>query len=166
MDKCSKSAYKARKRAKNLKQSNAETTRIKQLPIEQLKAKEFLSISELCQLVGNSRCTIYRLIEQGDLKKIKVGSHTIIKRAALNKLLSNKEPEKPEISNQQMKDLKDWKQKRVFNMNDCYTLTEIQDKYGVSESTVRQLIKRNSIPKMKKSWCACVPKQIIDELLT
>ena len=165
-DKCSKAAYKARKRAEKLKQSNAETTRIKQLPIEQLKAKEFLSINEVCQLVGISRRTVYRLIEQGDLKKIKVGSRTIIKRAALNKLLSNKENEKPEISNEQMKDLKDWKQKGVFDMNDCYTLTEIQDKYGVSESTVRQLIKRNSIPKMKKGWYAYVPKQIIDELLT
>ena len=68
-DKCSKAAYKARKRAKKVNQSNAETTRIKNQPIEQLKAKEFLSINEVCQLVGISRRTVYRLIEQGDLKK-------------------------------------------------------------------------------------------------
>ena len=53
-----------------------------------------------------------------------------------------------------------------YDINDCYTVTEVQDKYKVSESTVQQLIKRNSIPKIKKGWYAYVPKQIIDELLT
>jgi len=165
-DKCSKAAYKARKRAEKIKQSNAETTRIKNQPIEQLKAKEFLSIKEVCQLVGISRRTVYRLIEQGDLKKIKVGSRTLIKLSALNRLLNNKETGKPEIPEQQIKDLNNWKQAGAFDIKDCYTLTEVQDKYKVSESTVQQLIKRNSIPKIKKGWYAYVPKQIIDELLT
>ena len=165
-DKCSKAAYKARKRAEKVKQSNAETTRIKNQSIEQLKAKEFLSINEVCQLVGISRRTVYRLIEQGDLKKIKVGSRTLIKRLALNKLLNNKETGKPEIPEKQINDLNDWNQADVFDIKDYYTLTEIQDKYKVSESTVQQLIKRNSIPKIKKGWYAYVPIQIIDELLT
>jgi excisionase family DNA binding protein len=165
-DKCSKAAYKARKRAEKVKQSNAETTRIKNQPIEQLKAKEFLSINEVCQLVGISRRTVYRLIEQGDLKKIKVGSRTLIKRLALNMLLNNKETGKSKIPDQQINDLNDLKQAETFDIKDCYTLTEIQDKYKVSESTVQQLIKRNSIPKIKKGWYAYVPKQSIDELLT
>lgn len=46
-------------------------------------------------MVGISRRTVYRLIEQGDLKKIKVGSRTLIKRSALNRLLNNKETGKP-----------------------------------------------------------------------
>ena len=165
-DKCSKAAYKARKRAKKVNQSNAETTRIKNQPIEQLKAKEFLSINEVCQLVGISRRTVYRLIEQGDLKKIKVGSRTLIKRLALNMLLNNKETGKSKIPDQQINDLNDLKQAETFDIKDCYTLSEIQDKYKVSESTVQQLIKRNSIPKIKKGWYAYVPKQSIDELLT
>lgn len=165
-DKCSKAAYKARKRAEKIKQSNAETTQIKNQPIEQLKAKEFLSINEVCQLVGISRRTVYRLIEQSDLKKIKIGSRTLIKRSALNRLLSNKETGKPEILEQQINDLNEWKQASTFDIKNCYTLTEVQDKYGVSESTVQQLIKRNSIPKIKKGKYAYVPKQIIDELLT
>jgi len=165
-DKCSKAAYKARKRAEKVKQSNAETTRIKNQPIEQLKAKEFLSINEVCQLVGISRRTVYRLIEQGDLKKIKVGSRTLIKRLALNMLLNNKETGKSKIPDKQINDLNDWKQAETFDIKDCYTLSEIQDKYKVSESTVQQLIKRNSIPKIKKGWYAYVPKQSIDELLT
>lgn len=162
-DKCSKAAYKTRKRAEKIKQSNAETKRIKNQPIEQLKAKEFLNINEVCQLVGISRRTVYRLFEQGELKKIKIGSRTLIKRSGLDRLLNDKETEIPE---QQIKDLNDWKQAGVFDIKDCYTLTEVQDKYRVSESTVQQLIKRNNIPKRKKGWYAYVPKQIIDELLT
>src|SRR5690606_1208725 len=153
---CASKASKARKRAEKIKRSNTETTRIITQPIEQLKAKEFLSIMEVCQLVGISRRTVYRLIEQGDLKKIKVGSRTLIKRSALNRLLSNKETGKPQIPEQQKTDLNNWKQAGAFDIKDCYTSTEVQDKYGVSESTVQQLIKRNSIPKIKKGWYAYV----------
>ncbi len=108
--KCAQRAYKARKKAEKIKRSNVETLQTKIRPIEQLKAKEFLSINEVCQLVGISRRTVYRLIEQGDLKKIKIGSRTIIKRTTLNRLLDNKETGKPEIAKPEIKDLKDWGQ--------------------------------------------------------
>lgn len=165
-DKCSKAAYKARKRAEKVKQSNAETTRIKNQPIEQLKAKEFLSINEVCQLVGISRRTVYRLIEQGDLNKIKVGSRTLIKRSALNRLLNNKETGKPEIPEQQINDLNDWKQAGAFDITDCYTINEVLEKYSISETALHNLIKRESIPKIKKGWYAYVPKPIIDKYLS
>lgn len=86
--KCSQRAYKVRKRAEKVKKSNVETVQIKNQPIEQLKAKEFLSINEVSQLVGISRRTIYRLIEQGNLTKLKIGSRTLIKRSAVNELLT------------------------------------------------------------------------------
>jgi len=165
-DKCSKSAYKARKRAEKVEQSNAETKQIKNLPIEQLKVKEFLSITEVCLLVGISRRTVYRLIEQGDLKKIKVGSRTLIKRSALNRLLNNKEIEKPEIPEQQINDLNDWKQAGAFDITDCYTINEVLKKYSISETTLHKLIKLENIPKIKKGWYAYVPKPIIDKLLS
>lgn len=162
-DKCSKAAYKARKRAKKIEMSNIETTIVKSQPIEQMKAKDFLSVNEVCQLIGISRRTVYRLIEKGDLKKIKIGSRTLINQSQLNRLLNKKEDVNPDLQGTNQKEIV---QKVAFNTKDCYTLTEVQDKYGISESTVQQLIKRNSIPKIKKGWYAYVPKQIIDELLT
>ncbi|MBN2166801.1 MAG: helix-turn-helix domain-containing protein [Marinilabiliaceae bacterium] len=165
-DKCSKAAYKARKRAEKVNRSNTETTRIKQQPIEDIKAKDYLNVNEVCKLIGISRRTVYRLIEQGDIKKIKIGSRTLIKRSALNRLLENKETRKPEIPEQQKQDLNDWKQAGNFDINDCYTLIEVQQKYNISESAVQQIIKRNNIPKIKKGWYAYVPKTIIDSLLT
>jgi len=84
---CNSAAYKAIKRAEKVELSNKETFRIKNQPIEKLKAKEFLSIDEVCNLIGISRRTIYRLISKGELNKIKVGTRTIIKRSSLDKYL-------------------------------------------------------------------------------
>ncbi len=155
---CTGRAYKARKRSEKVEISNLETARIKNQPIEDLKAKEFLNINEVCKLVGISRRTIYRLIEQGELNKIKVGTRTIIKRLELNKYLyqSNNTKIKPQIK--KVEPLQ-------FTIADSYTLTEVQSKYGISEKGLHNLIKRNSIPKIKKGWYTYVPKQIIDELL-
>lgn len=164
--KCNSAAYKTKKRAEKVEKTNTETRIIKQQPIEDIKAKEYLNINEVCKLIGISRRTVYRLIEQGDLKKIKVGTRTIIKRSALNRLINNKETGKPEIPEQQKKELSEWKQAGNFAITNCYTITEVQQKYNISESAVQQIIKRNKIPKIKKGWYVYIPKMIIDSLLS
>lgn len=164
--KCNSAAYKAKKRAEKVVKSNTKTRIIKQQPIEDLKAKDFLNINEVCKLIGISRRTVYRLIEQGDIKKIKIRSRTLIKHSALNRFLENSETGKPEIPEQQKQDLSDWKRAGQFDIEDCYTLKEVQDKYSISETALHNLIKRGSIPKIKKGWYAYVPKTIIDKLLT
>lgn len=78
--------YKQKQRVAKIGVSNKQTETIKAKPIEELKAKEFLSISEAVKLVGVSRRTFYRLIERGELKSTKVGSRTIIIRSDINKL--------------------------------------------------------------------------------
>lgn len=155
-DKCSKTAYKARKRAEKIKQSNAETTRIKNHNIEQIKAKEFLTVREVAQLLNCSVRSAYYYIESGTISAVNLGQRmTRVKRSDIDKLFQTRtEPQTKETEPIQ------------YDITDCYTLTEVQNKYGVSESAVQKLIKRNSIPKIKKGWYAYVPKQIIDELLT
>lgn len=155
--KCSQRAYKARKRAEKVKQSNTETTRIKSQPIEQLKAKEFLTVREVAQLLNCSIRSAYHYIESGTISAVNLGQRmTRVKRSEIDKLFqSNSQPQtKEEVEPIQ------------YDIKDCYTLTEVQDKYGVSEKALYDIIKRNSIPKIKKGWYAYVPKQIIDELLT
>ena len=94
-DKCSKAAYKARKRAEKVKQSNTETTRIKNQPIEQLKAKEFLTVTEVSKLIGCSRQNVYKLINTGKLKATNIlEKKTIVRRCDLDKLFSE-----PDYSN-------------------------------------------------------------------
>ncbi len=84
---CSSLAYKARKRAGKIEESNKATLAVKTLPIEQLKAKAFLSIAEACKLVGISRSTVHRLINRGELTKGNAGKRVIIKRTDLEDLL-------------------------------------------------------------------------------
>ncbi|MFK8103201.1 MAG: DNA-binding protein, partial [Saprospiraceae bacterium] len=59
-DKCSKQAYKARKRAEKIKSSNQETRQVIEKPILDLQTKDFLSIQEVCQLFKVGRTTIWR----------------------------------------------------------------------------------------------------------
>lgn len=85
---CAKKAYKERKRKDKIKTSNKETKRIVTLPIELLKSKEFLNITEVSELIGISKRTVYRLIENQKLTKLKIGTRTIIRRSDLDELLS------------------------------------------------------------------------------
>ena len=85
-DTCAKKAYKARKRTEKVEASTAETKQIISKPIEEIKAKDFLSISDTCKLIGVSRRTVYRCIERGELKAGKVGKRTIIRRAEIDNL--------------------------------------------------------------------------------
>ena len=157
-DTCSKRAYKARLKVSKIEASNKQTQRIKNQPIEELKAKAFLSIADTCKLIGISRRTVYRMIERGELITGKAGKRTIIRRSDLEQLLF----EQPRTVAPQPEKQPEQKQ---FDISDCYNLTEVQDKYGISETALQNLIKRNSIPKIKKGWFAYVPKTVIDKLL-
>jgi len=165
---CNSAAYKAKIRTGKVEVSNKETQRIKTQPIEELKAKEFLTVTQVSKLIGCSRQNVYKLINSGKLRATNIlEKKTIVKRSDLDKLF--KEPTnrpKPEgIPEAQIQELSEWKQAGAFNIADCYTLTEVQSKYGISETAVQNLIKRNSIPKIKKGWFAYVPKTVIDKLL-
>ena len=165
-DTCSKRAYKARKRAEKVDQSNKETHRIKTQPIKELKAKEFLTISEACKLLSVSRWTIWRAIKNNELKAGSIGRRKLIRRSDIDKLFKPTHYQIPEaILTLQEPEPEEWKQAREFDITECYTLTEVQNKYGISEKALYDLIKRNSIPKLKKGWYAYVPKAIIDNLL-
>jgi len=166
---CNSAAYKAKIKTGKVEVSNKETQRIKTQPIEELKAKEFLTVTQVSKLIGCSRQNVYKLINSGKLRATNIlEKKTIVKRSDLDKLF--KEPTnrpKPEgIPETQIQELNEWKQAGAFNISDCYTLTEAQNKYGISETAVQNLIKRNSIPKIKKGWFAYVPKTVIDKLLS
>jgi excisionase family DNA binding protein len=162
-------AYKQKERAGKVETSNKETRQIKTQPIEILKAKEFLTVRDVATLLNSSIRTVYRLIEQGNIKAVNIAQRkTLVKRSDLDKLF--KEPTnrtQPEgIPETQKQELNEWVQAGGFNISECYNLTEVQDKYGISETALQNLIKRNSIPKIKKGWFAYVPKVVIDKLLS
>ena len=155
---CNSSAYKTKLRSNKVELSNKETKLIKTQPIEQLKAKAFLSIADTCMLIGISRRTVYRMIERGELITGKAGKRTIIRRSDLEQLLF----EKPLTVTSKPVKQSDQKQ---FDITEYYNLTEVQSKYGISQTALQNLVKRNRITKIKKGWYAYVSKIEIDKLL-
>ena len=163
---CGSAANKALKRAEKVQKSNTETKQIRTKPIEELKAKEFLTVTDVSKLINCSRQNVYKLINTGKLKATNVlVKKTIVRRSDLDKIF-NEVPEVETIPEQQKRDLYEWKQAGAYDIADCYTLNEVQNKYGISETALQNIIKREGIPKIKKGWYAYVPKSSIDKLLS
>jgi excisionase family DNA binding protein len=134
--KCNSRAYKANAKGLKIEISNIQTLTFKTKPIEELKVKPFLSVMEACILIGISRRTLYRMLQRGEVNAGKAGRRTIVRRDDLDRLFAQNLPDKEPGP-------------RQYDINECYNLTEIQEKYGISESAVQKLIKRHNIPKIK-----------------
>ena len=150
-------AYKARKRAGKIEESTKQTQQVKTAPIDLIKAKEFLTVRDVSKLLNLSLRTTYRLIEQGNVRAVNIAQRkTLIKRSDIDKLF-----EQPQPVNREQDTQPDQVQDEI---SDCYTITEVQTKFSISETALQAVIKRNNIPKLKKGWFAYVPKTIIDNL--
>jgi hypothetical protein len=98
------------------------------------------------------------MIERGELITGKAGKRTIIRRSDLEQLLFEKPltvTPKPVMQSDQ----------KQFDITEYYNLTEVQSKYGISQTALQNLVKRNRITKIKKGWYAYVSKIEIDKLL-
>jgi excisionase family DNA binding protein len=152
--KCASTAHKLKLRSGKIEESNTKTQQIRNQSIEQLKAKEFLTVREVARLLNCSIRSAYYYIDAGSIKAVNLGQRiTRVKRSEIDKLF---EQPQPLISHPEQKDI---------NFSDCYNLTEIQTKFGVSEKALHDIIKRNNIPKIRKGKFAFVPKIEIDKIL-
>ena len=78
---CASAAHKQKVRAGKVEQSNKQTQQIKTQPIEDLKAKEFLTVREVAQLLNCSIRSAYYHIESGTIKAVNLGQRiTRVKR--------------------------------------------------------------------------------------
>ncbi|MCF8307856.1 MAG: helix-turn-helix domain-containing protein [Bacteroidales bacterium] len=147
--KCANRAYKARKRNKKVETAKNETRQIKNRPLEELTAKDFLSITDTYRLLGVSRRTVYRMINRGDLNATKIGGRTIITRSDIELLFMESKPKKPKKT--------DYK----------YTISinEAIEKYNISEKAFYELRKRHKIPKIKKGKFSFVPESLLEKYL-
>jgi excisionase family DNA binding protein len=162
---CASKANKAKIRAEKVQKSNTETRLIKTNPIEELKAKDFLTVSEVSKLIGCSRQNVYKLINTGKLNATNIlEKKTIVRRCDLEKIF-NEVPEARPIPEHQKQELNEWKLAGAFDIEDCYTINEVLEKFSISETALHSLIKRENIPKIKRGWYAYVPKLLIEGFL-
>ena len=88
-DNCAKRLYKQKQRAEKIAITDKQTLIIKTKPIEEIKAKEFLTVRDLSKLLSCSIRTAYRIIENGNIKAVNLAQRkTIIKRSEIDKLFA------------------------------------------------------------------------------
>ena len=162
-------ATKARIRQEKIQKSNAEIQQVKNKPIEALKTKEFLTVREVSQLLGCSLRSAYLSIELGHIKAVNLGKRmTRVKRSEIDKIFetSKSDENKPQSEISQIADtMTEQQQTGDLDMSQWYSTEEVRQKYGISESGLRNLIIKHSIPKFRKGWYAYIPKAIIQKLL-
>ena len=92
-ERCAKRAYKQRKKAEKIQRSNKQTLKTTLEPIEQLKAKEILTVPEVARLLQCSKRTIYRLVNNQTIQATNLAVRMIrVKRSEVDKLLNNPTP--------------------------------------------------------------------------
>ena len=88
-DNCAKRAYKARLKAAKIEASNKQVELIKAKPLEEIKAKEFLTVRDVAKILTCSVRTAYRLIEEKKIKAKNLGERqTRINRSEIDKLFN------------------------------------------------------------------------------
>ncbi len=124
--------------------------------IAQMQTRPYISIAEATVLFGISKNTIHRLIKAEKIPAFNLGERlTRVSRKHLEAMFTAVEiPEKQ----------KEQPVKLQYEINECYTINEISQKYGVSLSTVDNVIRRNSIPKRQVGNYVYVPKEQIDKI--
>ncbi len=87
--KCNTKDYKSQLKQKKIKVSNMETIKIKLIPLEQIKAKEFLTVKDVAILLNCSVRTVYYYIDNGIIDAVNLGQRmTRVKRSTLDKLFT------------------------------------------------------------------------------
>ncbi len=150
---CSRKAHKAKIRNAKIEASDQQTYQLKTKPMQELKAKEFLTVREVSLLLNCSVRSIYYYIENGTIKGVNLGQRvTRVKRSEIDQLF-----EKPTLSVHPIDNT-------PFDISQSYHIAEIQTKYGVSEKALFDIIKRNGITKVKDGKYVYVSKNAIDKL--
>ncbi|KIA95584.1 DNA-binding protein [Flavobacterium sp. AJR] len=149
--KCSSKAYKSRTRQSKIAESNRQTEIAKNPNIEVIKTKDYIDVYQASNLLGISRRTIYRLIERGELDIAKFGSRTVIRRCDLDSFFSIP------LDQSILRPVQEFP-----GLENCYTITQIQQKFGISPGALYMLIQRQGIAKYAVGKFNYVAKKDID----
>lgn len=158
-DQCRKRNYKLKHTQDKIIKSDIETQLIRSekafSPIKDISNKEFLSVTEVSHLIGCSRQNVYKLINTGKLKASNpLERKTIIRRSDVDRMLKENE-----VNNNRSHSL-------IDETPEYYSMQEIEVKYNMSEKAIYELIKRNTIEKVKRGRYSLVNKRDIDNLLS
>lgn len=98
--------------------------------------KEYLTPSEVAELLHIGRTSIYRYIRNGAIKVIRFDRKTLVRKADIENMTTYIEQEAKE---------KQIKEKTPIT--DFYTTAEVKEKFNVAESWIFAIAKKNNIPR-------------------
>lgn len=150
---CNSRGYKVLAKLAKLSASNGETERARKPDLDNAKQQEFLSINQAALLFGISRRTIYRIITRGELDIAKFGARTIVRRCDMDSFFAL-----PVV------DVLPVRQQKFPGSEYCYTISQVQQKFGISPAALYHLINRHGINKYSIGKFTYVPKQDINAI--
>ena len=90
---CNSKDYKKREKIRRMEESKEEyksdlkNSKSQSMNMEELKSKIYLSIAEVCLLVGMSDSTIRKFVKEGRLKTIRLGKKHLILKSQIENLM-------------------------------------------------------------------------------
>ena len=90
---CNSKDYKKREKIRKIEESqeeyksNLKNSKSESMNMEELKSKIYLSIAEVCLLVGMSDSTIRKFVKEGRLKTIRLGKKYLILKSQIENLM-------------------------------------------------------------------------------
>jgi predicted DNA-binding transcriptional regulator AlpA len=149
---CSKKAYK--QKVKRLKIEEELKALTDQIPENRI----FISVPEAGMLFGLTNKSLYRLVGEGKIPSINLGSRLIrIDRGVMEDMFGPARGLlRPESA----------PKKKLYSLEkeDCYSIGEIADRFQISEGSVYRNIRKYSIPTRQIGKHVYAPKSEIDNL--
>lgn len=154
---CNKRFNAAKQRNEKIEAENLQPIFLSAQAMQPLKNVDFLNTQKAALLLGVSRNFIYHLINTRKLVAYNLSvRRTIILKRDIEHLFQAKTLMTPLPKKQVSK---------MPPMGDCYSMSELHQKFRISESAIYDLIKRNNLDKFQVGRFTYVAKKNIDSIL-
>ena len=180
---CANALYKKKKRDEAIKANNQFVEKkIDEKPIERIKDKPFLTITETAIYLGVTRPTVYGYIKRGELKVTPTKEKTPItdfyttaevkEKYHVNESWIFLVAKKNNIPRTFNRGKTYWSKKHVDayfakkapdpDITEWYSTQEIQKKFGMTLSAIYTFVSKNAIPKKKEGIMVYYSKKHVD----
>jgi excisionase family DNA binding protein len=158
-DACNNASLRKRKKQALEEERKQQILQESTAAIADIQTRPYISIAEAVVLFGISKDTIRRLIKAGKIPAVNLGQRlTRISRTHIEAMFTTVAIPEEQPQEQQAVKLQ-------YEPSECYTISEISEKFGVSLSTVDKIIRRSNIPKRQVGKFVYVPRVMIDKIL-
>ena len=121
--------------------------------VTDISSMEFLSVKAAAKLLGASEKIVYTMISKGKLNAVNLSMRkTVVFRKDIDSLF-----ELPELKPQKEVEVRP-------PIEDCYTMSQAQEAFNISEKALSEVIKRNNISKFHDGWFTYVSKSALKKI--